>query len=95
MTRPVGEMALVKRDGGYTPTSSLLIVQDHPELEIGTVLATGPGRWVSRLGEYVALDVNEGDKVLFNRYAGRDWWDHQGRDWVVLSPEEILAVVLS
>jgi co-chaperonin GroES (HSP10) len=93
---PREDKVFVKREGSYTKgetDSGLIIYEDRPELEIGTVLAVGPGLWQRvgpGFGEYARVqpDVAEGDRVIFKRYAGVD----VGDDYLILLPGEILVI---
>jgi chaperonin GroES len=55
------------------------------------VVAVGPGR-VLENGETKALEVKKGDKVLFGGYAGSEV-KVDGKDYLILSESEILAVI--
>lgn len=81
---------IVERQGAWSgePESSLVIVTpDKPEIEQGVVVAS------TGMPDGNDPPVGPGERVIFNRYSGRDLWDNNGRDWVVLEPVEILAVV--
>jgi co-chaperonin GroES (HSP10) len=81
--------AIVQRLGAFDDhaTSLIVVEPDKPPIERGEVLAAAPAR------EDHPTDVHVGDIVIYSRYAGRDWWDHDGTDRVVLDLSEILAVV--
>lgn len=57
----------------------------------GTVVAVGPGGRNSD-GEHVAMDVAEGDTVLFAKYAGTEI-KVEGKKVLILRESDILAVV--
>lgn len=57
----------------------------------GTVVAVGPGGR-NRDGEHVAMDVAEGDTVLFAKYAGTEI-KVEGKKVLILRESDILAVV--
>ena len=57
----------------------------------GTVIAAGPGGRNSD-GEHVAMDVAEGDTVLFAKYAGTEI-KLEGKKVLILRENDILAVV--
>jgi co-chaperonin GroES (HSP10) len=81
----VGEQLVVRRDGSFMETvGDLIVVEDRPQIEVGLVLAIGPR---------CPLDVQVGDRVIYDRYAGEDIYDHE-TDWVVLKPHEALAKVV-
>ncbi len=61
------------------------------EPQRGIVIAVGPGsRDVS--GQRMVMDVVVGDKVLFARYGGSSL-KHEGKDYLILSEDEILAII--
>jgi chaperonin GroES len=57
----------------------------------GKVLAVGPGRRDDN-GKHVAMDVQEGDTVLFAKYAGTEI-KLDGKKVLILKEADILAVV--
>lgn len=57
----------------------------------GIILATGPGR-KDEDGKIIAMDVKEGDQVLYAKYAGTEI-KIEGRKLLILKESDILAVV--
>jgi chaperonin GroES len=57
----------------------------------GVILATGPGR-KDEDGELIAMEVKEGDSVLYAKYAGTEI-KIEGRKLLILKESDILAVV--
>jgi chaperonin GroES len=57
----------------------------------GVVLAVGPGRKDDD-GKVIALDVKEGDQVLYAKYAGTEI-KIEGKKFLILKESDILAVV--
>ena len=57
----------------------------------GVILATGPGR-KDEDGKIIAMDVKEGDQVLYAKYAGTEI-KIEGRKLLILKESDILAVV--
>jgi chaperonin GroES len=57
----------------------------------GEVLAVGPGRILDS-GERIKMDVSDGDKVLFAKYAGTEF-KLEEEDLLILSEKDILAVM--
>ena len=57
----------------------------------GKVLAAGPGERNDK-GERVALDVAEGDTVLFAKYAGTEF-KLDGSKLLILRESDLLAIV--
>ncbi len=56
------------------------------------ILAVGPGKALEN-GEVRALSVKEGDKVVFGPYSGSNTVKVDGEDLLVMSENEILAVI--
>lgn len=95
--RPLEDRIYVKREGGWVEEESpLLVVEDRPVVEIGLVEAVGPGRWQRiKKGKpvRVPMEIEVGDRVLFDRYAGTDVEAGLDHEHTLLRQSEILAVV--
>ena len=57
----------------------------------GRILAAGPGERNEK-GERIALDVSEGDTVLFAKYAGTEF-KLDGKKLLILRETDLLAIV--
>ncbi|MFS0446106.1 co-chaperone GroES, partial [Corynebacterium striatum] len=57
-----------------------------------TVVAVGPGRWNEDGDERIALDVKEGDTVIFSKYDGTEL-KYDGQEYLLLSARDLLAVI--
>ncbi|MBA3349034.1 MAG: co-chaperone GroES, partial [Actinobacteria bacterium] len=57
----------------------------------GVVLAVGPGKR-NEDGDLIALDVKEGDRVLYSKYGGTEI-TVDGEDLLILSSRDALAVL--
>jgi chaperonin GroES len=57
------------------------------------VMAVGPGR-VLDSGDRVAMDLKEGDRVLFAKYAGTEF-KHEDSELLILSEKDVLGVMVS
>ncbi len=57
----------------------------------GTILAVGPGRILDD-GKREPMDVKEGDKVLYAKYAGTEF-KIDGEELLIVSQKDILAIV--
>jgi chaperonin GroES len=58
----------------------------------GIVVAVGPGNRDDD-GEYIPLDVKEGDKVLFNKYSGTEI-KVDGKKVLIMKESDVLAVIV-
>jgi len=65
--------------------------QEKPQR--GTVLAVGPGKRLDS-GQLAPVDVKAGDTVLYGKYGGTEV-KVDGKDYVILRAEDILAVLES
>ncbi|CAM6039277.1 unnamed protein product [Sphagnum compactum] len=59
---------------------------------IGTVIATGPGTY-GEDGERKPVEVSSGDHVLYSKYAGNEFKNKDGVQFVVLRVSDILAIL--
>ena len=60
----------------------------------GKVLAVGPGARNQETGEYIQMDVAEGDEVIFSKYGGTEV--KVGTDeLLILRESDVLAKVVS
>ena len=57
----------------------------------GTVLAVGPGERNDQ-GEYMPLEVAEGDSVLFAKYSGTEI-KYEGKKLLIMRESDILAKI--
>lgn len=91
--KPLGDRVLIKRLEAEEKTSGGIVIPDtaKEKPKEGTVLALGPGK-VLENGSRSTFTVSEGARVIFSSYAGTEvkW---QGEDYLLMSEEDILAVV--
>jgi chaperonin GroES len=57
----------------------------------GEVIAVGKGRR-KETGEYIPLDVKEGDRVLFGKYAGNEV-KLDDEEYLIMREDDILGVI--
>jgi chaperonin GroES len=60
----------------------------------GNVLAVGPGARSQETGEYIQMDVAEGDEVIFSKYGGTEV-KLGADDVLILRESDVLATVVS
>ncbi len=91
--RPLEDRVVVQASEAEQTTASGLVIPDtaKEKPQEGTVLAVGPGR-ISDAGERIALDVKEGDVVVYSKYGGTEIKQH-GEEYLILSARDILAIV--
>ena len=57
----------------------------------GKVVAAGTGR-VLENGHRVDLEVKEGDRIIFSKYAGTEV-KYEGNEYLILRESDVLAVI--
>ena len=90
---PLGEKVVVKRLDAESTTAGGIVLPDtaREKPRQGRVLSVGDGRLLPG-GTRVAHQVSEGDRILFDRYAGTEITIH-GEELLIMSEDEILAIV--
>lgn len=90
---PLGDKLVVKRlDSAEKTTGGILLpdaARDKPQQ--GRVLSVGDGRLLPD-GTRAALEVNEGDRVVFSNYSGAEVTIDDEK-LLILNSEDVLAIV--
>jgi chaperonin GroES len=91
--RPLGEKVLVRRLEADDKTAGGIVLPDtaKEKPKKGTVLSVGEGRLLDT-GKRQALQVQEGDRVLFSSYAGTEI-KVSGEEFLIMDENDILAVI--
>jgi chaperonin GroES len=91
--RPLGDRVLVKPVGREEMTKSGIVLPDtsKEKPQRGTVVAVGAGR-LDDNGQRVAVDVTNGDEILFAKYAGTEF-KLEEEEYLILAEKDILAVI--
>ncbi len=91
--RPLHDRVAVKRVEEEQKTKGGIIIPDtaKEKPQEGTVLAAGPGRILDD-GKRESMDVQEGQKVLYAKYAGTEF-KVDGEELLIVSQKDILAIV--
>jgi len=91
--RPLGDRVLVKPVGREEMTKSGIVLPDtsKEKPQRGTVVAVGAGR-LDDSGQRVAVDVANGDEILFAKYAGTEF-KLEDEEYLILAEKDILAVI--
>jgi len=94
--RPLGDRVVVEsiEKEDVTPSGIVLPETAKEKPQEGLVLAVGPGRWDEDGEKRIALDVKEGDKVLYAKYAGTEVKLPGNKKVLVLRESDILAVIV-
>jgi chaperonin GroES len=91
--KPLADRVVVKaleeteemRGGLYIPDTA----KEKPQQ--GEIIAVGPGR-LSDKGERIAMEVSEGDRVLYGKYSGTEV-TVEGETLLILRESDVLAVI--
>ena len=91
--QPLGDRVVVKPVTKEEVTKSGLVLPDtaREKPQEGEVIAVGPGRVLDD-GKRVNVEVKQGDKVLYAKYAGTEF-KIEDDELLILSERDILAVV--
>jgi chaperonin GroES len=91
--RPLNDRILVKRLEEETQTAGGIIIPDSAQEKPaeGEIVAVGPGK-MTDAGQRTAMDVKEGDRVLFSKYGGTDV-KFDGQDYLIMREDDILGVI--
>jgi chaperonin GroES len=91
--KPLHDRMLVKRVSGEEKTAGGLIIPDtaKEKPQQGVVVAVGAGK-VLEDGKVRPLEVKDGNRVLFGKYAGSEI-KIDGEEHLILREDEVLAVI--
>ncbi len=91
--KPLNDRVLVKRIEEVQITKGGIVIPDTAKEKPieGKVIAVGPGK-MSEQGQRMALQLKEGDRVLFGKYAGTEI-KMEGEEFLMMREEDILAVI--
>ena len=91
--RPLGDRVLVKRVEEEEKTKGGIIIPDtaKEKPQEGEVIAVGPGNRDDD-GDYIALDVKVGDRILFGKWSGTEV-KLDGEDLLIMKESDILGVL--
>ena len=89
---PLGDRVVLKQCEAEETTKSGIILagsaQEKPQE--AEVVAVGPGGNVD--GKEITMQVKEGDKVIYSKYAGNEV-KLDGEEYIIVKQNDILAVV--
>ncbi len=91
--RPLHDRVLVRRAEAETKTAGGIIIPGTAEEKPseGEIVAVGNG-YVNDNGEVRALDVKEGDKVVFSKWAGTEV-TIDGEELMVMKESDIIGII--
>ncbi|MBO6086155.1 MAG: co-chaperone GroES [Acetobacter sp.] len=91
--RPLHDRVVVRRLESEHKTAGGIIIPDTAKEKPmeGEVIAVGPGAR-NEQGHVVALDVKEGDRILFGKWSGTEV-KIDGEELLIMKESDILGVV--
>ena len=91
--RPLHDRVVVRRLEEEERTKGGIIIPDtaKEKPQQGEVIAAGPGAR-NEQGQLVALDVKEGDRILFGKWSGTEV-KIDGEDLLIMKESDILGVL--
>jgi chaperonin GroES len=94
--KPLGDRVVVEPIEKEETTASGIVLPEtaKEKPQEGLVLAVGPGKWDDEGEKRIALDVQEGDKVLYAKYAGTEVKLPGDKKVLVLRESDLLAILL-
>ena len=93
--RPLHDRLVVQRLEQSPQGAGTIVIPDSAKEkpQQGKVVAVGAGK-ADKDGKRIALDVKEGDTILFGKYSGQEV-KVDGEDYLIMREDEVLAVVES
>ena len=90
---PLHDRILVRRVEESETTRGGIIIPDtaKDKPQEGEVISAGKGK-INEEGKVRPLDVKEGDRILFGKYAGTEI-KLDGEDLVIMREEEVLGIL--
>lgn len=91
--RPLHDRVVVRRVDSEEKTVGGIIIPDtaKEKPQEGEVVAAGPGAR-DESGKQVALDVKQGDRVLFGKWSGTEV-KINGEDLLIMKESDIMGII--
>ena len=91
--KPINDRIVVVRLEKEQKTTGGIIIPDtaKEKPQIGKVVAVGPGKWDDN-AQRIPLEVKEGDRVLFSKYAGTEV-KLDGIEHLFMKEDDVLCII--
>ena len=91
--QPLGERILVKRIEAEEKTAGGIVVPDtaKEKPKEGKIISLGTGK-VNEKGEKQPFSVKQGDKILFESFAGTEV-KIDGEEYLVMKEDDVLGII--
>ncbi|CAK9207547.1 unnamed protein product [Sphagnum troendelagicum] len=92
--QPLNDRVLIQVGETESKTAGGVLLTESAKEKpvIGTVIAAGPGA-LGEDGERKSLEVTPGNTVLYSKYAGNEFKNKDGVQYVVLRASDVLAIL--
>lgn len=92
MIKPLGDRVVIEAIAKDETTASGIVLPDtaKEKPQEGKIVAIGSG--TLKDGERIPLEVKEGDRVLFSKYAGTEV-KFEGRELLIMRESDVLAIL--
>ncbi|NMM53604.1 MULTISPECIES: co-chaperone GroES [Paenibacillus] len=92
MIKPLGERVLIEAIAKEETTAFGIVLPEtaKEKPQEGKVIAVGSGVWKD--GQRVPLEIKEGDRVIFSKYAGTEI-KFEGKEYLIMKESDIHAIV--
>lgn len=92
MLKPLGDRVIIEPIAIEETTASGIVLPEtaKEKPQEGRVIAVGSGRIED--GKRVPLEVQEGNKVIYSKYAGTEV-KYDGKELLIMRENDILAIV--
>ena len=90
--KPLGDKVVLQYQDVEEKTESGIILPDSAKEkpQEAVVIAVGPGK--CKDGQRVAMQVKEGDKVIYSEYAGTEV-ELDDKKYIIVGQDDIIAIV--
>lgn len=94
MLKPLADRVVIEVLAKEEKTKSGIVLPDTANKEKpqeGKVVAVGTGK-IADNGTRIAMEVKEGDRVVFSKYAGTEI-KIDGKEYLILAEKDVLAII--
>lgn len=93
LLKPLGDRVIIELVESEEKTASGIVLPDtaKEKPQEGKVVAVGAGRILDN-GERVSLEVAQGDRIIFSKYAGTEV-KYDNNEYLILRESDILAII--
>lgn len=92
MIRPLGDRVVIEAIAKEETTASGIVLPEtaKEKPQEGKVVAVGSG--TLKDGERIPLELKEGDRVIFSKYAGTEV-KLDGKEYLIMRESDVLAIL--